>query len=326
MKNEKNEENTENTENTENAKSPGRKASPLTVALFAIAAILVGVIVFCAVKVGVDLAERAKARTTYSSPELEAIGSLLEGGEEDLIPSWTREPVGDPSDGSDAPDTTDAPDVTDGYIDDDMPEDPPEEVYSERFTAIRNDILALKEKYPDVIGYIMIEELGIKYPLVQRLSDKDQTYYLMRTYDGYINRAGAIFMDIRCSDFLYDNINSVIYGHNMKDGQMFGRLYVLLNYKERFERAEIVIATLDGIYTYKVFSGYRTTTEYYYIDTDFSSDAEYLAFLEDIKKKSVIKSDMELSVSDRIITLSTCTNGDENGRFAVHGVLTEISH
>ena len=118
---------------------------------------------------------------------------------------------------------------------------------------------------------------------------------------------------------------SVIYGHNMKNGQMFGTLYILLNYKERFDRAEIVIATLEGIYTYKLFSGYRTKADGNYIDMTFANDEEYEAFLAEIKKKTVIQGNTSPSAVDRIITLSTCTNGDENGRFAIHGVLTEIS-
>ncbi len=75
----------------------------------------------------------------------------------------------------------------------------------------------------------------------------------------------------------------------------------------------------------KFFSVYTTTTDFYYIETDFESDAAYTAFLKQIQDKSLYKTDTKLTANDEIITLSTCDYAldPEAGRLVVHAKLVK---
>ena len=87
----------------------------------------------------------------------------------------------------------------------------------------------------------------------------------------------------------------------------------------------IELETLHGSYEAEVFAAYETTTDFNYIQTEFSSKGEFGSFLNEINKKSVIKSDVEVNEGDQIVTLSTCEYNLDPiaGRFAVHAKLVE---
>lgn len=243
-----------------------------------------------------------------------------------VSPSDTTEKL--PSDNTTSPDTDEATTPADTTAKDTPPEetDPPEDpVYSDKFLQVRNALLALNAQYPDIIGYIYIPSLGVKYPLVHRPEDTTNTYYLTHNEKGQEQKAGSIYADYRCDRNLMNNENFVIYGHNMRSGSMFGSLSKLIINEEIFKQTEVIIVTFDGIYTYKVFSAYRTTAYESYCSMYFKDDDAFEHFLDEIVRKSAHKSDIgELTTADRIITLSTCTNITETGRYAIHGVLVKI--
>lgn len=109
----------------------------------------------------------------------------------------------------------------------------------------------------------------------------------------------------------------------MVNGAMF---HNLLNYKEKeyFDNVNITLYTLDGIYTYKVFSAYNAMSDESYGNIYFKNAEEYLSFLNNAKAKSQCKSDITLTPEDTILTLSTCLNTTTSARFAVHAVLVGI--
>lgn len=109
----------------------------------------------------------------------------------------------------------------------------------------------------------------------------------------------------------------------MKDGSMFGSLKKKALNKDWYTNEENVITfqTESGISTYKVFSVYQIEKESYYTKTSFKSDEEYKEFLNTLKSRSAYNFGINLGITDKIITLSTCaTNGDY--RVVVHAVLT----
>ncbi len=80
------------------------------------------------------------------------------------------------------------------------------------------DFDSLKEINGDIVAWIKCKELGINYPVVQ---GTDNSYYLTHTFSGEEHISGCIFMDcVNKTDFTDDN--TILYGHNMKDGSMFG--------------------------------------------------------------------------------------------------------
>ena len=177
----------------------------------------------------------------------------------------------------------------------------------------------LLEINPDIVGWIEVEETNINYPILQA---DNNDYYLNRNYLKEESRAGSIFLDYR-NDIEESNKNSVIYGHRMKDGSMFGQLKKYLDEDFFHNHSTILYDTLYESYELEVFSAYKTTTDFYYIQTDFSDEEEYGAFLDTLQEKSFHNYTGTIEVEDTIVTLSTCDYGldRDTGRLVVHAKL-----
>ncbi|MFV0529522.1 MAG: class B sortase [Lachnospiraceae bacterium] len=180
---------------------------------------------------------------------------------------------------------------------------------------IEVDFAALKAVNEDVVGWIYIEAIGVSYPIVQ---GTDNEYYLHRTYERTYNFAGSIFVDAEASPDFSD-LNTIVYGHNMKNGSMFASLLKIVSERAYDTNHYFWILTPQGNYCYEMFSAYTTapTSDTY---TVFSGPSqEYNDYLTKMLGQSEI--DMELKSvgpEDKIVTLSTCTNRDDN-RFVVQG-------
>ncbi|MGG0717086.1 class B sortase [Robertmurraya massiliosenegalensis] len=173
----------------------------------------------------------------------------------------------------------------------------------------------------DIIGWIKIDGTNIDYPILQA---KDNEYYLEQNYQHENNRAGSIFMDYR-NDIAGEEKNFILYGHRMKNGTMFADLKKWLDGDIFAENPEIVFETLNKSYQVEVFSVYRTTTDFNYIQTDFSSDEDYANFLKTLQEKSLYPTGLELTADSTILTLSTCDYSldSDEGRLVVHAIITE---
>jgi sortase B len=178
------------------------------------------------------------------------------------------------------------------------------------------DVLELNE---DVVGRISMDAANIHYLVVQ---GDDNEYYLRRGYDRKTTRSGAIFLDYRCTigpEPLKGHL--ILYGHNMKKGTMF---HNLMKYKDEQFFLENRIFRFDTLYAdheWEIFSAYVTDTSFYYIDTTFKDDAEWLSFLQTIQSKSFFPTDTVLMADDVVLTLSTCTYEFDDARFSVHARL-----
>lgn len=192
---------------------------------------------------------------------------------------------------------------------------------NKEYETIKIKLMNLKERYPDLYGWITVPGTVINYPIMQT---DNNDYYLDHSYSGTSLAAGSIFADYRCQEKAMDNKNLVIYGHHMTSNSMFHPLDEYLK-ASFFESTNIIkIYTLDGMYTYQVFSVYETTMYDPYITTYFYDDAQYNDFVMGLKEKSIHNNDnFDLSNITNIVTLSTCNNRYESGRLAVHGVLIE---
>ena len=103
--------------------------------------------------------------------------------------------------------------------------------------------------------------------------------------------------------------NIVIFGHNMRDGSMFGSLKNIFS-KEWYsnkDNLKIKLITEKGTFTYQVFSIYKVKPEEYYINTEFENNKEFTKFLDTIKKRSIKDFKVNLDKDDSILTLSTCS-------------------
>lgn len=135
-------------------------------------------------------------------------------------------------------------------------------------------------------------------------------------------RAGSIFKDYRNTNEFLDK-NTIIYGHNMKDGSMFADLRKYLD--KDFLAAHPTFSYESGLANYEVeiFAVYETTTDFYYIETEFPETTDFEDYLQKVKQQSMYKLNVKVSGKDRIITLSTCdTEKDyEKGRMVIQGKL-----
>lgn len=180
------------------------------------------------------------------------------------------------------------------------------------------DFAALKEINSDVVAWLRFEEPSvISYPVVLGI---DNDKYLTTTFEGKKNAAGTLFIDMVNSGDFSDR-NTFIYGHNMKNGAMFGRLR---EYKSAdFYKAHpyFYIYTPDGKEsTYQVFSVaiVKDTSDSY--TKVFASDEEYADYLQYIKGLSRYDTGVEVDAGSQIVSLSTCTNVRDDERLLVHGV------
>ena len=194
---------------------------------------------------------------------------------------------------------------------------------SDKLAQTINAISALKEQNPDVYGWIFVPDSDINYPIVR---GSDNEYYLNHSIEKKYLAIGTIFADSNCKDRITDNYNTVFYGHNvvtdLKGSSMFHDVTKFLD-EDYFLNTLIYVYTMDGIYVYKPFSIYGTTSDHFYFTTEFTGEAAFLKFASDVKALSSYKTDVEIKSGDTIITLSTCTNGPKNARYALHAVLVD---
>lgn len=177
------------------------------------------------------------------------------------------------------------------------------------------DFKALKQVNSDTVAFLKVNGTAIEYPIVKT---RNNDFYLKHSFDKTYNAAGWIFADYRNKLDGTDK-NIVIYGHNRKNGTMFSSLRNILK-KEWYnnqENLKVQLITEDEEMIYEVFSIYQIEKEYYYLQTDFNNDNQYLSFLETLKNRSIKNFGVELTTGNQILTLSTCAN-DNDYRVVLH--------
>ncbi len=175
----------------------------------------------------------------------------------------------------------------------------------------------LKSINDDVVGWIYMEAIpDISYPVVQ---GKDNEYYLHHTYKKESLFAGSIFADMKNSSDFSDQ-NTIIYGHNMKNGSMFGNLKKYKQQETYNTSPYFWIITPNDAYKYKIFSTYTADVEGNTYTLIKGPGKETIEYGRDMKEKSDINTgEYNFKETDKIVTLSTCT-GNASTRFVVQGV------
>lgn len=176
---------------------------------------------------------------------------------------------------------------------------------------------ALREVNPDVVGWIMIPDTVISYPVMQ---GTDNDYYLKHTWDGKRYAVGSIFLEHLCSPDLAD-FNTIIYGHNMNNGSMFASLREYRNQEHWEKHPYVYIRSDEGVYRYEIFSSYLASVKSNAYGIEFVSDNTRNRFLTEITGNSVIDTGVTPEITDRVLTLSTCSGRSTASRWVVHARL-----
>lgn len=182
----------------------------------------------------------------------------------------------------------------------------------------------LKSENEDVTGWIYIEAIpDINYPIVK---GRDNQEYLHTTYKKESLFVGSIFEDCENSAE-YNDPHTIIYGHNMKDGSMFGKLKSFVNDPTVIERSRYFwILTPEADYRYEIFyTGQTKVNSSVY--TLFKHRGPFFWEWKWKMARHILEGknvpDIIRLMSTPVVTLSTCT-GDNSNRFIVQGYLTDI--
>lgn len=182
------------------------------------------------------------------------------------------------------------------------------------------DLAALREVNPEVWGWILIPGTEINHPV---LLGSDNDFYLTHNWKRESNYMGAIFLEYTNSPDLADH-NTIIYGHNMRNGTMFSDIY---SYREQaFYDAHpcVYLVTDQGIFRCSIFSAHLAELDslsYRMIMEEESARREFLTYT---LAESAIVTAVEPGPDEKILTLSTCSAEDYDRRWVVHATLELI--
>lgn len=185
---------------------------------------------------------------------------------------------------------------------------------------IMEKYLDLYEENSDLIGWLKIDGTKIDYPIMYTPQEKDK--YLNLGWDQRYSVNGSLYLDE--DDDIWTSDNLIIYGHHMKNGDMFGDL----DYYEREsywkEHPYITFDTLYDERTYEVVAAfyarilytYETGFRYYYF-IDAEDEEDFNRYRDFIEANQCYDTGIDISYGDQLLTLSTCAYHTTNGRFAV---------
>lgn len=177
------------------------------------------------------------------------------------------------------------------------------------------DFDGLKAMNKDVIAWVDIPGAGISYPVLQAA---DNSYYLKHLSTGESGIHGSIFLDCHNKPDFSDP-NSIIYGHNMKDGTMFAGLDAYQDFAFYQQHPYFYIHLSGYRLEYQIFSCYSGRVGSSGYTYSFGQEEAVRDFLNDIESCAAYQTGVEVKTTDHIVTLSTCVNTDRNYRYLIHG-------
>lgn len=250
------------------------------------------VLVFSLVNIGIFFWQAHVAKKVQS----QTVKTYVQKGGAELPPSIpSSEPSGDPT----------------------TPTTPAESMPDVPELRDRIDFSGLKEVNRDVAAWVAIPALpATSFPVIW--CGDDETY-LHKGWEGDYNWYGSIFLEgMNNPDF--GDLHAIIYGHNMLDGTMFGTLEAFK--EEEFYRQNspyVIIYTPNHVMLYEIFSvEYTEGTDEDVYNVVFADDAEYAAFVAELKSRSLYDTGVEVSEEDQVLTVSTCAYIFDDARFVLH--------
>lgn len=190
-------------------------------------------------------------------------------------------------------------------------------------TDKRIDFKKLQAYNKELVAWIYIPNTKIDYP-IGRHEGEDQTYYLNYDMYGEPSYSGCIYMEnLNKKDFT-DN-NTVIYGHNMKNGTMFKGLHKFEDKKFFDDNKYAYIYLPDRTLVYEIFAAYTTDDSHILSAYNFKDKKVYQKYLDMVTNPRYMGANMRegtvVTTDNTIITLSTCVGGSPENRYLVQGVL-----
>ena len=190
------------------------------------------------------------------------------------------------------------------------------------------DFDGLKAECEDIYAWLYIPQTKINYPILQAPEDKGAEYYLRKDIYGKKDTAGCIFTQYYNRNDWLDH-NTIIYGHNMRNGSMFADLHCYEDPEFVKQVPYIYIYTPDNLLVYETYCAVEHSNEHLMFAYDYNNQEEMSEFLEMLGKKDglhdLILPEVEISAEDYFITLSTCVTGSDDKRYLVVAKLVAVS-
>lgn len=200
-----------------------------------------------------------------------------------------------------------------------------EEIFEQLLEITENNVADNREKYQelfeqneDMVAWIKIENTNIDYPVMQTKDRPD--YYLRRNFNKEYSYYGTPYIEENCNIDTSDNL--IIYGHHIKNYQMFGILEKYKNEKFYKEHKIIEFTTKEENAKYEIIAVF-TTVAYskdgfkYYEFINMQEKGEFNTFIRKCKELSFFNIEQSADFGDKLITLSTCEYSRKNGRLVV---------
>ena len=189
------------------------------------------------------------------------------------------------------------------------------------------DFDELQTQNEDIYAWIVVPGTMIDYPVLQSETDN---YYLDYNLDHSKGYPGCIYTN-KCTAKDFSDYNTVLYGHNMRKGTMFGSLHRYEDRKFFDTYQEIFVYTPDRRLTYEVKEIVKFSDVYipaqYPVEVKEGRDAFLEATFDYTDDPvSYFRDDVEVLEEDKLITLSTCVSGERHRRYLLIGVLKEEAY
>ena len=177
----------------------------------------------------------------------------------------------------------------------------------------------LYKQNKDLAGWLSIEGTVINYPVMQT-GKKNSDFYLHHDFEKKESDHGTLFVDAR-NDYVNRDTNLIIYGHNMRDGTMFGGLKSFMDQEYFKNHQKLVFDTIYEKAEYRIVAVCLSKVNYqddhtfrYYNFLNASNKEEFQAFLANIQQLTVFDQKIDISYGDELLTLSTCNSYVQDGR------------
>lgn len=181
----------------------------------------------------------------------------------------------------------------------------------------------LHKSNEDIIAWLYLPDTSLSYPVVAANGERDEGYYLTHSYQGRSSSAGTLFIESG-ADRNFSDANTLIHGHRMNSGAMFGNLYQYARQSYYEKHPTMELYTPDGNWRIRIFASFEAELGDFYTQTEFNSDADFLAYIDKCKEASDIDTTVTPEKIHRIVTLVTCVLGDDTARRVVQGVLEKM--
>lgn len=175
------------------------------------------------------------------------------------------------------------------------------------------DFDALREVNPDIVGWIYYEGTKINYPIVQ---GKDNDYYLHITFEGTWAIAGTLFVDA-ITERPFDQFNTIVYGHHMQDGSMFGDFGKLKDTQYCKEHPQLELITPEGKYHLRICAFLNQPSDSAVYTTNFYEREGMQNYINFLISASEYITTEEMTPDDKLVILSTCAYEYQDARYMV---------